>query len=159
MRFTNTSASYGSNIQYMQKGTNNVDFKSVSIFYKQYARPTANNYIFDGRDTGGNNGSWVWSGGIGPFWENLYIDGGVSITPSWSGAEFTDNTWHNLTYTSSKTLSPLGSLTFPARYSQNEGANVEIAIILVYTNQLTQAENLQNYQYIKYNFMSTFGLP
>ena len=159
MRFTNTSATGGSNIQYMQKGTNNVDFKSVSIFYKQYAKPTAHTYIFDGRNTSNANDSYIWSGGMSSFWENLYRDGGVSITPSWSGAEFTDNTWHNLTYTSSKTLSPLGSLTFPARFSQNEGANIEIAIILVYTKQLTQAENLQNYQYIKYNFMSTFSLP
>ena len=174
MTFINTNATGTNNIQCMQSSAN-VTFRSVSIWYRQLQQfNTANGaYLFDGRASAGtDNGTYIYgstsgtvTGVVTTFWTNCYYDGGSSVTPSWRGNEFTNGTWHNVTFTA--TTAATGLLTIAGRFNIQQGANVEIAAVLVYDRQISQAENTQNYNYyfnifnnngIYLNYLSTSAL-
>ena len=160
MIFVNTNSNRLSNIECMQT-TSTTSFKTISIWYKQLAKSTASPiYLFDGRlvSTGFDNQSYIFYTSIGTYWTNMYRDGGSNLTPTFSGAEFANDTWHNVTFTSSS-VAVTGNLTFCGRYSINECANLQVAAVLVYNRQISQAENAQNYAYMKRTYMSAFSLP
>jgi hypothetical protein len=149
MLFTNTNANGVSNTQCMQSN-DNVTFRSVSIWYRQLPQLTTTNgaYLFDGRpSTGTENQSFIYNTTAGTLWTNCYYDGGSNITPSWRGNEYTNNTWHNVTFTA--TTSATGLLTIAGRFNRSECANIEIGAALVYNRTISQAENTQNYHYYR----------
>ena len=163
MTFINTNATGTNNIQCMQSNAN-VTFRSVSIWYRQLQQLTTTNgaYLFDGRPSAGTeNQSFIYNttagtiGAIGTLWTNCYYDGGSNITPSWRGNEYTNNTWHNVTFTAATAAT--GLLTIAGRFNRSECANLEIAAVLVYDRKISQAENTQNYNYY-FNVFNNNGI-
>lgn len=158
MIFNNVNSSYTLNTACMYSYTSR-SIQSVSIWYRQLAPSSATySYLFDGRHNSGTLFVGNTATGISSQWKNMYYDGGPTMTPAWSGTEFTQNTWHNITFTAP--LSYTGGLTFFAQDStRQQAANIQVAAIMVYNRQLTQDENTQNYRYMKKWYMSSFGLP
>lgn len=149
------------------KCNNSITFQSISIWYKQLEQPSTapySKYLFDGRPTASE--SWVYRGeysgtassdDVGPMWKNCYFDGRSNETPVGVVGRFTNDTWHNVTYTSdtSKTSS---SFRFFTNQGENESMRIDVAAILIYNRQITQEENSQNHTYF-YNILKRAGVP
>ena len=180
IQINNTSTTSSSNVSQMQltgKATITGGYKTVSIWYKQLNVNDIWANLFDSRLTAGNfNGIMIsrqpsstnggtYLGGI----TNLYIDGGNSINitslqgnsnpGAWTGREFTIGTWHNITVTTTQTFSPM-TITVANRGAGGEGYNTEIAIVLVYSQQITEAQNRTNYNYYRnlYPYLKNGGV-
>ena len=167
MHFVNTDGTYdGSNNKQFMRTMNDISFRTVSIWYKQLTIYGDAVYLFDGRPTvfTGSRGGYVYKGQAGTYWTNCYQDGGANITPiTWTGTEFTNGTWHNITFTSNIVTPETGPITVPGYRFDQYASNLEIAAVLVYNREITQAENNQNYNYYRNvifkNLTFNTGLP
>lgn len=148
--FTNSMLDVSLNTQCMQSNTFINNVQTISIWYRQLDNISGIPiYLFDGS----GNESSVSSSGVGVNWTNMYYDGGDSMTPVWTGNDFTYGTWHNITFTSSENKNYIK--TFFGKLDGTTGLNIEVASIMVYNRPISQAENLQNYNYMRSTFINS----
>lgn len=159
----NTSTDGNSNAAGLNTVSSTINFNSISIWYKQKPIPitTVNNFRFPLFSSAAGS-SFLVDGGATPRvytsgsnWTTMYVDGGPMKTPSWTNIEFTNETWHNITFVSSTQMT--GNIAVGFRSSDSKlGVRMEIAAILVYNRAITEAENDNNYYYYKnqYSFLN-----
>jgi hypothetical protein len=125
---------------------------TVSIWYYQHSYNGISRYIFDGR-TGGTGG-WIYNGSIGSNWTTgiAYVNGGASSgTPDWANwGGATTGVWKNVTFVASTPFTD--DVNIFSRFTDSEGLDVTFGPILIYNRALTQAENAQNFNYLRNRF-------
>ena len=147
IRLTNSSTNRLANVSYLQLSTI-ANITTVSLWYYQHSSNDTR-YLLDMR-TGGANG-FIYSSGTGGNWSpgTLYKNGGASQSITWNNIE-TLNTWQNITVIAN--IPATDDMTIFARFSLNEGLDVTFGPILVYNREITQAENLANFNALRGRF-------
>jgi hypothetical protein len=153
MRLINSSTTINANTAYLQASTL-TNVQTISIWYFQHFSPGATRYLVDLR-TGVASG-WIISPEIDPigtFWSSgtLYVNGGAAQSVTWPNIERI-GVWQNITVVSPS--QGTDDVTFFSRYTFQHGLDVTFGPIMVYDREISQAENLQNFNAYK----SQFGL-
>lgn len=153
MYFKNDSTNRLANVQCMYSSSKSLSFKTVSIWFKQLPIPNTTRYMLDGRSDSNYHQTWIYNPERASMWERTYYDGGSNTDyTKWLNNGFPVNTWHNVTFTTSQNITN-ARLTVAGRFSLNEALNCEIGIVLVYSSQLSEQENQQNYNYFNSNYI------
>lgn len=152
MRLNNTNLTVGaSNVSNLRlASTSNI--KTVSLWFYNHGTTSTNRFLLDGRT--GSSEAYL-SGAIGTDWSTgtLYTNGGTSqsITFSNFGLDaIPSGKWVNKTLIANKSFTD--DLTLFGRYTNVEGANVTIGVVLVYNRVLTEAENRANYDSLRIRY-------
>jgi len=144
IRLSNTSTTATANVSYIQAPS--VVIKTVSIwFYVHGTNSNASRYLLDMRE-GGTEG-YVYTGSAGSNWSTgkLYKNGGAQQSITWANIE-TIGQWQNITLVAN--TGATDDITLFARYSNNEGYDVTFGPIMIYDREITEAENLTNFNVI-----------
>jgi len=123
--------------------------KTVSIWYKAISLPSGATYLLDKRTGGG--GGWIYRYGIGSNWAtgDLYVNAGSRQSISWNNFH-TLNEWKNIVLIANTAATD--DINFFSRFSDNEGYDVEFAIIQIYNKTLTTEEIKQNFEALRGRF-------
>jgi hypothetical protein len=141
IRLSNTSTDALANVSYIQAPS--VVIKTVSIwFYVHGTNNDTTRYLLDMRE--GGTAGYVYTGSPGSNWSTgkLYKNGGAQQSIDWANIE-TIGQWQNITLVAN--TGATDDINFFSRFSDNEGYNVSFGPILIYNREITQSENLENY--------------
>jgi len=123
--------------------------KTVSIWYKAISLPSGATYLLDKRS--GGLGGWIYTSGVGSNWAtgDLYVNAGDRQSIAWNNFH-TLNEWKNIVVIANTAATD--DINFFSRFSDNEGYDVEFAIIQIYNKTLTTEEIKQNFNALRGRF-------
>ena len=118
------------------------NYRSINTWAYLNSKST---YFLDARS--GSSAGYIWFGGIGPDWNQFYINGSsVAVSPE----SFPTGQWFNLY--ARNTGNRTGTMTLFSRFSLSEFNPGRWSIFSAYSRELTENEILQNYNAQKARF-------
>jgi len=130
-------------------------FKTISVWYRIPSISAKPSYFIDARE--GVAEGFILDNSVGAAWTNavMRVNGGTDLSldnGNVTSQVFATGSWRNIMLSSSNAMTD--DVTLFSRYSSNEGLNVSFGVIMMYDRQITNAENLTNYN----AFKSRYGL-